>query len=80
MGQVVHIGRGFARQLRRHELPTEPAHVIIMPVTRIERQPHYNFYNQNMRPLPLTPAERRALGARWGLDENGNPLAGTPKL
>lgn len=32
------------------------------------------------KPRGLTLADRRIIGARYGLDENGEPLPGTPKL
>lgn len=30
--------------------------------------------------IKLSLVERREIGARWGFDENGKPLPGTPKL
>lgn len=86
MGDLVHLPRFLRRGTLKPE--GEPATITILPVVRVERQPDDPYIAEMIEPLHvpgcgvvrLTLAERRALGLRWGLDENGNPLAGTSKL
>ena len=52
----------------------QPCQIVILPVVRVERCPDDPYITEVTEPLRLTLAERRALGARWGLDENGRPL------
>lgn len=83
MGDLVHLPAFVRRGTLRAK--GEPALIIVLPVVRIERHhdeptPGYDRRHDLHPHSFMTKAERRALGARWGLDETGRPLAGTPKL